>query len=112
MNNYTGTLMNAMENLLYRDRGRDSLKSTDFDVLRIFSGDEEAAIKGLKDLHLKHRDKSVLIHNGNSLELKTFDLFKDPDQENQKINFKKNRRWKDGKFPQGRPYRRDNSWKR
>ncbi|MCL4341280.1 MAG: hypothetical protein M1431_04195 [Candidatus Thermoplasmatota archaeon] len=112
MNNYTGTLLSAMENLLYRDRGRDSLKSTDFDVLRIFSGDEEAAIRGLKDLHLKHQDKSVLIHNGNCLELKTFSLFKDPDQENQKINWKKNHRWKDGKFPQGRPYRRDNSWKR
>ena len=80
MNNYIGTLLNAMENLLYRDRGRDSLKSTDFDVLRIFSGDEEAAIKGLKDLHLKHQDKSVLIHYGNSLELKTFSLFTDPGQ--------------------------------
>ena len=46
------------------------------------------------------------------MELKTFSLFTDPEMENQKINFKKNRRWKDGKFPQGRPYRRDNSWKR
>jgi|ABOZ01.1.fsa_nt_gi hypothetical protein len=52
------------------------------------------------------------IHNGNNIEVKAYDLFPDPEQTNQKIKWKKNRRFKDGKFPQGRPYRRGKTWKR
>lgn len=106
MSTYSTSLQNALDNLFYRDRSRISLKSTDKDVLGIFSGDEKAVIQGLREFHLRHQDKSVTIHDVNVLEVKVFDLFKDPDQENQKINWKKNRRWKEGKFPQGRSYRR------
>jgi len=89
MNTYQGNLLHALENLLYRDRSRTSLKSTDLDVIELFSGDEEAVIYGLKQFHLKHADESTLIHTGKFLEVKVFDLFRDPDQENQKINWKK-----------------------
>jgi len=89
MNTYSGNLLNALENILYRDRSRQSLKSTDFDVIALFSGDEEAVIYGLKQFHLKHLDKSVMLRNGNALEVKVFDLFPDPDMQNQKINWKK-----------------------
>lgn len=106
MNTYDGDLQHALENILYMDRSRNTLKSTDMDVLRLFSGDEESARTGLRTFHLEHEDKSVLIHNGSSMEVKVFDLFPDPDMRNQKINWKKNRRWKDGKFPQARPLRR------
>ena len=112
MSTYSTSLQNALDNIFYRDRSRISLKSTDKDVLEIFSGDEKAGLQGLREFDLRHQDRSVTIHEGSGLEVKVFDLFTDPDQENQKINFKKNRRWKDGKFPQGRSYRRENSWKR
>lgn len=112
MSTYSTSLQTALDNIFYRDRGRISLKSTDSDVLEIFSGDDKAVIHGLREFHLRHQDKSVTIHDGNVLEVKVFDLFRDPDQENQKINWKKNRRFKEGKFPQGRPYRRESSWKR
>jgi len=94
MNTYQGNLLHALENLLYRDRSRTSLKSTDLDVIALFSGDEEAVIYGLKQFHLKHADKSTLIHTGKCLEVKVFDLFRDPDQENQKINWKKKHSYK------------------
>ena len=104
MSTYEGNLQNALENLLYRDRSRHSLKSTDLDVLSLFSGDEEAVIHGLKTFHMRHEDKTVIIHNGNNIEVKAYDLFPDPDQENQKTNWiKKNRRFKDRKFPVTRP---------
>jgi len=112
MNTYEGNLQHSLENILYMDRSRISLKSTDFDVLALLSGDEEAIIHGLKQFHLNHEDKTVLIHNGGSLEVKVFGLFPDPDQESQKVQWKKNHRFKDGKFPQGRPYRRGNTWKK
>ena len=32
MTTYEGNLLNALENILYRDRSRKSLKSTDLDV--------------------------------------------------------------------------------
>ena len=112
MTTYEGNLQNALENLLYRDRSRHSLKSTDLDVLSLLSGDEEAVIYYLKQFHLKHPDKSDVIHTGKCLEVKVYDLFPDPEQTNQKLNWKKNRRFKDGKFPQGRPYRRGKTWKR
>jgi len=89
MNTYSGNLLNALENILYRDRARQSLKSTDLDVISLFSGDEEAVIYGLKQFHLKHPDKSVILRNGTALEIKVFDLFPDPDMQNQKINWKK-----------------------
>ena len=107
MTKYEGDLLDALENILYRDRSKKSLKSTDLEVLSLLSGDEEAVIYYLKQFHLKHPDKSDVIHTGKCLEVKVYDLFKDPDQENQKINWKKNRRFKDGKFPQGRPSRRE-----
>jgi hypothetical protein len=100
MSTYEGNLQNELENLLYRDRSRHSLKSTDLDVLSLFSGDEEAVIHGLKTFHMRHKDKTVIIHNGNNIEVKAYDLFPDPEQT------------KDGKFPQGRPYRRGKTWKR
>ena len=112
MNTYTASLQHALDNICYRDRSRISLKSTDRDILQLFSGDEKAAAQGLREFHLRHHDKSVAIHEEGKVEIKIFDLFKDPDQENQKINWKKNRRFKDGKFPQGRPYRRGKTWKR
>lgn len=112
MSTYSTSLQHALDNIFYMDRNRISLKSTDRDVLEIFSGDEKAVIQGLREFHLRHQDKSVTIHDGSGLEVKVFDLFKHPDQENQKINWKKNHRWKEGKFPQGKPFRRENSWKR
>lgn len=112
MTTYTASLQHALDNICYRDRSRISLKSTDRDILQLFSGDEKAAAQGLREFHLRHHDKSVAIHEEGKVEIKIFDLFKDPDQENQKINWKKNRRFKDGKFPQGRPYRRGKTWKR
>ena len=95
MNTYSGNLLNALENILYRDRSRQSLKSTDLDVITLFSGDEEAVIYGLKQFHLKHLDKSVMLRNGNALEIKVFDLFPDPDMQNQKINWKKKHSYKE-----------------
>jgi len=89
MNTYQGNLLNALENILYRDRARQSLKSTDLDVLHLFSGDEEAVIYGLKQFHLKHPDKTTLIHTGKCLEVRVFSLFRDPEMECQKINWKK-----------------------
>ena len=112
MTTYEGNLLNALENILYRDRSRESLKSSDLDVLSLLSGDEEAVIYYLKQFHLKHPDKSTVIHTGKCLEVKVFDLFKDPDQENQKLNWKKNHRFKEGKWPVNRPSRRDAQWKR
>ena len=112
MTTYEGNLMNALENILYRDRNRESLKSSDPEVLALFSGDEETVIYYMKQFHLKHPDKSDVIHTGKCLEVKVYDLFPDPEQTNQKIKWKKNRRFKDGKFPQGRPYRRGKTWKR
>ena len=112
MTTYEGNLLNALENILYRDRNRESLKSSDPEVLALFSGDEETVIYYLKQFHLKHPDKSDVIHTGKCLEVKVYDLFPDPEQTNQKIKWKKNRRFKDGKFPQGRPYRRGKTWKR
>ena len=107
MTTYEGNLLNALENILYMDRSKQSLKSSDPEVLALFSGDEETVIYYLKQFHLKHPDKSTVIHTGKCLEVKVFDLFKDPDQENQKTNWiKKNRRFKDGKFPVTRPSRR------
>jgi len=94
MNTYQGNLMHALENLLYRDRSRTSLKSTDLDVIELFSGDEEAIIYGLKQFHLKHPDKSVMLRNGTALEIKVFDLFPDPAMQNQKINWKKKHSYK------------------
>ena len=61
MSTYEGNLQNALENLLYRDRSRKSLKSTDLDVLSLFSGDEEAVIHGLKTFHMRHEDKTIII---------------------------------------------------
>ena len=75
MSTYEGNLQNALENLLYRDRSRKSLKSTDLDVLSLFSGDEEAVIHGLKTFHTRHEDKTDIIHNGNNIEVKAYDLF-------------------------------------
>ena len=107
MTTYEGNLLNALENLLYRDRSRQSLKSSDLDVLSLLSGDDEAVIYYLKQFHLKHPDKSDVIHTGKCLEVKVYDLFPDPEQTNQKINWKKNRRFKDGKWPVNRPSRRE-----
>jgi len=39
--NYEGSLQNAIDNLFYRDRSRDTVSSEDADLLAIFSGDEE-----------------------------------------------------------------------
>ena len=52
MTTYEGNLLNALENILYRDRSRQSLKSSDLDVLSLFSGDEEAVIYYLKQFPL------------------------------------------------------------
>ena len=112
MTTYEGNLLNALENILYMDRSKQSLKSSDPEVLALFSGDEETVIYYMKQFHLKHPDKSDVIHTGKCLEVKVYDLFPDPEQTNQKIKWKKNRRFKDGKFPQGRPYRRGKTWKR
>ena len=112
MTTYEGNLLNALENILYMDRSKQSLKSSDPEVLALFSGDEETVIYYLKQFHLKHPDKSTVIHTGKCLEVKVFDLFKDPDQENQKLNWKKNHRFKEGKWPVNRPSRRDAQWKR
>ena len=112
MNTYTASLQHALDNICYRDRSRISLKSTDRDILQLFSGDEKAAAQGLREFHLRHHNESVAIHEEGKVEIKIFDLFKDPDQDNQKTNWKKNRRFKGGKFPQGRPYRRGKTWKR
>ena len=112
MNTYTASLQHALDNICYRDRSRISLKSTDRDILQLFSGDEKAAAQGLRDFHLRHHNKSVAIHEEGKVEIKIFDLFPDPEQTNQKINWKKNRRFKNGKWPVNRPSRRDAQWKR
>ena len=112
MTTYEGNLLNALENILYRDRSRQTLKSSDLDVLSLLSGDEEAVIYYLKQFHLKHPDKSTVIHTGKCLEVKVFDLFPDPEQTNQKINWKKNHRFKEGKWSVNRQSRRDAQWKR
>ena len=112
MSTYLTFFQHALDNIFYMDRSRISLKSTDRDVLEIFSGDEKAVIQGLREFHLRHQEKSVTIHDGFGLEVKVFDLFKYPEQENQENNWKKNHRWKEGKFPQGRPFRRETTWKR
>ncbi|MHB1811808.1 MAG: hypothetical protein ACYCPR_05275 [Thermoplasmataceae archaeon] len=112
MTTYEGNLLNALENILYRDRSRQTLKSSDLDVLSLLSGDEEAVIYYLKQFHLKHPDKSTVIHTGKCLEVKVFDLFPVPEQTNQKINWKKNHRFKEGKWSVNRQSRRDAQWKR
>ena len=112
MNTYTASLQHALDNICYRDRSRISLKSTDRDILQLFSGDEKAAAQGLREFHLRHKDESVTIHEEGKVEVEIFDLFPGPEQTNQKTNWKKNRRFKEGKFPQGRPYGRGKTWKR
>ena len=72
MTTYEGNLLNALENIVYRDRSRKSLKSSDLDVLSLLSGDEEAVIYYLKQFHLKHPDKSTVIHTGKCIEVKGF----------------------------------------
>jgi len=89
MNTYTASLQQALDNICYRDRSRTSLKSTDRDILQLFSGDEKAAAQGLREFHIRHHNESVAIHEDGKVEIKIFDLFRDPDQENQKINWKK-----------------------
>ena len=69
MTKYEGDLLDALENILYRDRSKKSLKSTDLEVLSLLSGDEEAVIYYLKQFHLKHPDKSDVIHTGKCLEV-------------------------------------------
>jgi mRNA deadenylase 3'-5' endonuclease subunit Ccr4 len=44
MSTYSTSLQIALDNIFYRDRSRISLKSSDKDVLEIFSGDEKAVI--------------------------------------------------------------------
>jgi len=89
MNTYTASLQQALDNICYRDRSRISLKSTDRDILQLFSGDEKAAAQGLREFHIRHHNESVAIHEDGKVEIKIFDLFQDPDQENQKTNWKK-----------------------
>ena len=89
MNTYTASLQQALDNICYRDRSRTSLKSTDRDILQLFSGDEKAAAQGLREFHIRHHNESVAIHEDGKVEIKIFDLFRDPDQENQKTNWKK-----------------------
>ena len=112
MNTYTPSLQRALDNICYKDRSRTSLKSTDGDILELFSGDEKAAVQGLREFHLRHKNESVTIHEEGKVEVKIFGLFPEPEQTNQKTNWKKNRRFKDGKFPQVRPYEGGKTWKR
>jgi len=101
MNTYTASLQQALDNICYRDRSRTSLKSTDRDILQLFSGDEKAAAQGLREFHIRHHNESVAIHEDGKVEIKIFDLFRDPDQENQKINWKKRHSYRGS----GREYR-------
>ena len=96
--NYQGSLVNALELLLYRDRARNILSSRDDDVLQIFSGDLKAAILGLHDFAHKHPDKTVIIQDIPGIfEVKVFSLFSDPAERIQKERYVEERKRRYGR---------------
>ena len=83
--NYQGSMVNALELILYKDRSRSILSTKDDDVMQIFSGDLRAAILGLHDFAHKHPDKTVIIQDIPGIfEVKVFSLFSDPAERIQK----------------------------
>lgn len=109
---YQGDLQKSLDLIFYRDRSRDILSSGDDDVLRIFSGDEKAARTGVLAFLDRHKDACWLVGEAKPhIVVKVSDLFADPEQRILKDKFVGRRKWKYGKWPQGRPERRGSNWK-
>jgi len=112
--NYEGSLQNAIDNLFYRDRSRDTVSSEDADLLAIFSGDEEAAIRGLRTFYERHAfrngvetGKVDIISGERPLVIKVFSLFPDPEQDILKSRYvRRQKRFREGRWPEQRLYRR------
>jgi hypothetical protein len=111
--NYDDSLQRSLDNICYRDSSRDILSVEDTDVLQIFSGDTQAAERGLRVFFDRHYMRGgretgkVEILFEKPLTLKVFSLFPDPAERVQKDTHRKRmRRFREGRWPEQRPYRR------
>ena len=106
--NYEGSLQNALDNLFYRNRSRDTISSGDEDVLRIFSGDEKAARLGILAFLDRHKDACWLVGEAKPhVVVKVSGLFTDPEQRILREKYVSGkRRWNRQKWPQAKPGRR------
>ena len=106
--NYEGSLQNALDNLFYRNRSRDTISSGDEDVLRIFSGDERAARLGILAFLDRHKDACWLVGEAKPhVVVKVSGLFTDPEQRILREKYVSGkRRFRQGRFPEQRAYRR------
>ena len=106
--NYEGSLQNALDNLFYRNRSRDTISSGDEDVLRIFSGDEKAARLGILTFLDRHKDACWLVGEAKPhVVVKVSGLFTDPEQRILREKYVNGRhRWNRQKWPQAKPGRR------
>ena len=106
--NYEGSLQNALDNLFYRNRSRDTISSGDEVVLRIFSGDERAARLGILAFLDRHKDACWLVGEAKPhVVVKVSGLFTDPEQRILREKYVSGkRRWNRQKWPQAKPGRR------
>ncbi len=117
---YEGDLQQAIDMLFYNNRSRDRISSSDDDLLAIFSGDEQAAEVGLRAFYERHAfrngretGKVEIVSESPVLEIKVFSLFEDPEQRIQREKYvQKQKRFREGRWPEQRPYRRGRPWKR